>query len=145
MITFEDLAADDRVTLGPTGATREQVMAFAQAYDPQSFHLSDEAAAQTHFGRVSASGWHTTAMVLALVTDNSQWPLACRGCYEIRDLRWRWPVYPEDRLMVALTITDCDGTQDDDTGRVTLAAEMTNQDDVTVAEMVLVLAVARGA
>ena len=39
---------------------------FATKYDPQPFHLSDEAAAQTHFGRISASGWHTSAMVVRM-------------------------------------------------------------------------------
>jgi acyl dehydratase len=145
VIAFEDLSPDDRIVLGPTGATREEVMAFARAYDPQSFHLSDEAASQTYFGRLSASGWHTVAMTLALVSDNADWPLACRGCYEIRDLRWRAPVYPDDRLMATVTISACGVPRDEATGRVDLRVEMTNQDGVTAAEMTLGLAVARRA
>ncbi len=98
MIGFDDLEPGQTISLGPTGASREAVMAFARAYDPQPFHLSDEAASRTYFERLSASGWHTGAMMLALFTNNPVWPLAIRGCREIRDLCWRAPVYPDDRL-----------------------------------------------
>ena len=46
---------------------REEVIDFARKYDPQPFHLSDEAAAKTHFGRLAASGWHTCAMTMAVI------------------------------------------------------------------------------
>lgn len=143
MIAFDDLKPGKTITLGPTGASRDEVMAFAGDYDPQPFHLSDEAASRTYFKRLSASGWHTGAMMLALVTANPDWPLACRACREIRDLRWRAPVYPDDRLWAHVTITACDAPVDEGAGTVTLAVQMTNQDDNVVAEMTLVLAVAR--
>jgi acyl dehydratase len=47
--------------------TREEVIGFASKYDPQPFHLDDEAAAKTHFGRLSASGWHTGAMAMRMM------------------------------------------------------------------------------
>ncbi|MGB7757581.1 MAG: MaoC/PaaZ C-terminal domain-containing protein [Salinisphaera sp.] len=143
MIAFEDLQPGQTITLGPTGASREAVMAFAHAYDPQPFHLSDEAASRTYFERLSASGWHTGAMMLALLTNNPVWPLACRGCHEIRDLRWKAPVYPDDRLSAEVAVTDCKAAENDDTGVVTLAMRLRNQDAGTVAEMTVVLAVAR--
>lgn len=144
MIAFDDLTPGATITLGPTSASREDVMAFARAYDPQSFHLSDEAASRTYFKRLSASGWHTAAMMLALVTDNPDWPLACRGCHEIRDLSWRAPVYPDDRLWAEVTVATCDPpTGEATSGTITIAVEVANQDGDVVAGMALVLAVAR--
>lgn len=57
---FEDIAVGAKASFGRYEVTREEVIAFARAYDPQPFHLSDEAAAETHFGRLAASGWHRT-------------------------------------------------------------------------------------
>lgn len=143
MITVDDLKPGETITLGPTGASRDEVMAFARAYDPQPFHLSDEAASRTYFRRLSASGWHTVAMTLALVTANPDWPLACRACRGIRDLRWRAPVYPDDRLWAVVTVAEADAAADDGADLCTLAVAVHNQDEVTVAEMTFVLAVAR--
>ena len=59
-----------KAAFGRYEVTREEVLEFAAKYDPQPFHLSDAAAAQTHFGRISASGWHTCAMVMRMLVDN---------------------------------------------------------------------------
>ena len=65
MIYFDDLKVGDETLFGHYDVTREEVLEFARKYDPQPFHLSDEEAAKTHFGRIAASGWHTTAMTMA--------------------------------------------------------------------------------
>ena len=82
--------------------TREEVIEFASKYDPQPFHLSDEAAAKTHFGRLSASGWHTGAMVMRMMVEGwqSQEPTAGLGSPGVDELRWKKPVYPGDTLRV---------------------------------------------
>ncbi|WP_447411699.1 MaoC/PaaZ C-terminal domain-containing protein, partial [Clostridium perfringens] len=68
-------------------------------YDPQPFHLSDEAAAKTHFGRLAASGWHSCAMTMAmLVAHMNEDRAASLGSPGIDELRWLKPVYPGDRL-----------------------------------------------
>ena len=59
MIYFEDLQVGAETYFGCYEVTREEVLEFAGKYDPQPFHLSDEEAAKTHFGRIAASGWHT--------------------------------------------------------------------------------------
>ena len=56
LIYFEDFEIGSKAAFGRYEVTREEVIEFARKYDPQPFHLSDEAAAQTHFGRISASG-----------------------------------------------------------------------------------------
>ncbi|MCA8891286.1 MaoC family dehydratase [Hyphomonas sp.] len=82
--------------------TREEVIDFAGKYDPQPFHLDDEAAAKTHFGRLSASGWHTAAMAMRMMVEgwSEQEPTASLGSPGVDELRWRKPVYPGDTLRV---------------------------------------------
>ena len=96
---FEDIEVGSTARFGDYAVTRDEVIAFAEKYDPQPFHLSDEAAAQTHFGRLSASGWHTCAMTMAMLVEhlkaNDQAGLGSPG---IDELRWLKPVYPGDRL-----------------------------------------------
>jgi hypothetical protein len=67
MIYFEDLEVGEETYFGSYEVTREEVLEFARKYDPQPFHLSDEEAAKTHFGRIAASGWHTAAMTMAVI------------------------------------------------------------------------------
>ena len=96
---FEDLTVGDRASFGSYEVTREEVLGFAEKYDPQPFHLSDEAAARTHFGRMSASGWHTCAMTMAMFVEHMKAnPSASLGAAGIDELRWIKPVYPGDTL-----------------------------------------------
>jgi acyl dehydratase len=98
---FEDLEVGAETYFGSYDVTREEVLEFARKYDPQPFHLSDEEAAKTHFGRIAASGWHTCAMTMAVVArhvvDEEQAGLGSPG---IDELRWLKPVYPGDTLQV---------------------------------------------
>ena len=101
MIYFEDLVVGAETEFGSYEVTREEVIDFARKYDPQPFHLSDEAAAKTHFGRIAASGWHTAAMTMGViarrVVDEEQAGLGSPG---IDELRWKKPVYPGDTITV---------------------------------------------
>jgi acyl dehydratase len=96
---FEDLVVGSKTNFGAYQVTRAEVLEFAAKYDPQPFHLSDEAAAQTHFGRISASGWHTCAMVMSMVVENiTRMDQAGLGSPGLDELRWHKPVYPGDTL-----------------------------------------------
>lgn len=98
---FEDLTVGEKQSFGRYEVTREEVLDFAQKYDPQPFHLSDEAAAKTHFGRLAASGWHTAAMQMnMLVAHWSQHKVASLGSPGLDELKWMRPVYPGDTLRV---------------------------------------------
>lgn len=106
---FEDMMIGTRTRASRTyKVTREEVIEFATKYDPQPFHLDDEAAKDTFFGRLSASGWHTGAMVMRLMVDT--WkdtePTAGLGSPGIDELRWVKPVYPGDELMVEMELID---------------------------------------
>ncbi|AXK42536.1 MaoC family dehydratase [Erythrobacter aureus] len=96
---YEDIEIGRERAFGHYEVTREEVMEFASKYDPQSFHLDEEAAAQTHFGRLSASGWHTCSMTMAMMVENmKQEKSAGLGSPGIDHLRWKKPVYPGDTL-----------------------------------------------
>jgi acyl dehydratase len=98
---FEDMEPGAETVFGHYDVTRDEVLEFARKYDPQPFHLSDEEAAKTHFGRLAASGWHTCAMTMAViaryVVKDRQAGLGSPG---VDELRWLTPVYPGDRLTV---------------------------------------------
>lgn len=104
---FEDIQVGSKASFGSYEVTRDEVIAFAQKYDPQPFHLSDEAAAETHFGRLSASGWHTCAMTMAMVVENlKSHRQAGLGSPGIDELRWLRPVYPGDTLRCESEVLD---------------------------------------
>lgn len=102
MIYFEDLVVGSETDFGSYEVTREEVIEFAKKYDPQPFHLSDEAAAKTHFKRLAASGWHTCAMTMAVCVRfmSSGEGQAGLGSPGIDELRWLKPVYPGDTIHV---------------------------------------------
>ncbi len=105
MIYFEDLEVGQTTYFGSYEVTREEVIDFARRYDPQPFHLSDEAAAKTHFGRLAASGWHSCAMTMAVIARHVvNTEQAVLGSPGIDELRWLKPVYPGDTLHVSSTV-----------------------------------------
>jgi acyl dehydratase len=134
MLYFEDLEVGVETNFGSYDVTREEVLEFARKYDPQPFHLSDEAAAKTHFGRLSASGWHTAAMTMAViarkVVAEEQAGLGSPG---IDELRWLKPVYPGDTLHVCGKIVDKTPSRSKpDLGSFRTETTVTNQDGIPV-------------
>jgi acyl dehydratase len=104
---WEDIEIGARSSFGRYEVTREEVIDFASKYDPQPFHLSDEAAAQTYFGRLSASGWHTCAMMMRMLVDHMKTQdQAGLGSPGIDELRWLKPVYPGDTLRAESVVID---------------------------------------
>ncbi|MDV3455495.1 MaoC family dehydratase [Sphingomonas sp. HF-S4] len=99
MLYFDDIEVGFKRSFGGYQVTREEVVEFATKYDPQPFHLSDEEAAKTHFGRLAASGWHTCAMTMAMLVEHMKaHPQASLGAAGVDELRWLKPVYPGDVL-----------------------------------------------
>jgi len=99
LLYYEDIEVGVVRRFGSKQVTREEVIDFAAKYDPQPFHLDDEAAANTHFRRLSASGWHTGSMAMRMMVDNmKEHEQAGLGSPGIEDLRWLTPVYPGDTL-----------------------------------------------
>lgn len=106
---FEDLEIGAGVSLGSHTFTRGEIVDFARKYDPQPFHLDDDAARQSLFGALCASGWHTSAIWLRLLIDHrnreadlmrfrGERPARYGPSPGFEDLRWLKPVFVGDTL-----------------------------------------------
>ncbi len=142
---FEDLEVGAETEFGSYAVTREEVLEFARKYDPQPFHLSDEGAAKTHFGRLCASGWHTAAMTMAViarkVVGEEQAGLGSPG---IDELRWLKPVYPGDTLHVRGKIIDKTPSRSKpELGSFRTETTVTNQDGVPVMRFTSIVLIRR--
>ena len=131
---FEDIQVGAKSSFGRYEVTREEVIAFASKYDPQPFHLSDEAAATTHFGRLSASGWQTCAMTMSMVVENLKaHDQAGLGSPGVDELRWLKPVYPGDVLRCETEVLDKRPSQSrPEMGSFRSKVTVLNQDDIPV-------------
>ncbi len=135
---FEDIVVGTKHAFGSYSVTREEVIDFATKYDPQAFHLNDEAAAQTYFGRLSASGWHTAAMAMRMLVDNMAVnKQASLGSPGLDELRWLTPVYPGDTLRIENEIlSKRQSVSKPEMGSFQGRATVFNQHDVAVMTMV---------
>lgn len=105
---FEDYRVGDVQTFGRYAVTREEVLEFARRFDPSPHHLDDHAAAANPmFGRISASGAHSIAMLTRMMVDHwdasGQRGMGSPG-FSVRFLK---PVFPGDVLSCELLVTDC--------------------------------------
>jgi len=104
---WEDLPVGSTMELGSVTVDREEVLEFARKYDPQPFHLDDEAAARSPiFGRLAASGWHTCAMAMGLMARNFMCQAASMGSPGIEQIKWPRPVYPGDTLTLRKRVVE---------------------------------------
>jgi acyl dehydratase len=141
IVYFEDLKVGDKFDFGPLTLSREESIAFAAEFDPQPFHLSDEAAAQTHFGTISASGWHTTAlfmkMFVAAMQENPGRQAASLGAMGVDELRWLRPVRPGDTLRGTNEVIEKKASKTrPEMGIVRNKVTIYNQDDKPVLTMI---------
>ena len=142
---FEDLEIGAETDFGSYEVTREEVLDFARKYDPQPFHLSDEEAAKTHFGRLAASGWHTCAMTMAViaryVVEDEQAGLGSPG---VDELRWLKPVFPGDTLHVRSKLVEKTPSRSrPEMGSFRSQTVVTNQDDVPVLSFTSIVLIRR--
>jgi acyl dehydratase len=131
---FEDFEVGQTRHFGRYEVTRDEVLDFARRWDPQPFHLSDEGAAATHFGRLAASGWHTAAMSMAMtVAEQSQHDGGSLGAVGIDNLRWLRPVHPGDVLRMETEILETRvSTSRPEMGSVRSRITVVNQKDEPV-------------
>jgi acyl dehydratase len=100
---FDDLKVDDRFQSEPLKVTEKKLIDFARKFDPQMFHLSRNAAERTIFKGLTASGWHTAALTMALFVQTLNF---AKGAIGLGVDRLRWPnaVRPGDILTVETKI-----------------------------------------
>jgi acyl dehydratase len=140
-LTFDTLKVGDSFVLGEHFMAREEVIAFAERFDPQPFHMDDEGAA-THaiFDRLAASGWHTAAVMNLLVGPfferTSIKGLAGGG---VDKLTWVKPVYADDVLRMNMEIVDIRASKSKPhLGFITMRIQAHNQNNELVSHMMLI-------
>ena len=134
-IYFEDIKIGESHEFGSYEVTADEIVEFATRYDPQPFHLSEEAGKAMIFGGLCASGWHTCAMVMRMTVDEmqSRGATAGLGSPGIDELRWLKPVFPGDILRVKRTTLDKrESRSRPDIGSVFMETEVYNQKDEVV-------------
>ena len=130
---FEDVDVGSTAAFGTYEVTKAEIIEFAEKYDPQPFHTDEAAAADSVFGGLVASGWHTMAMCMRMLTEHPD-PLAALAGVGADNIRWRRPVRPGDTLHLRTEILDKRPAPNrDDGGYVTTGFECVNQNDETVA------------
>src|SRR5688572_26682859 len=125
---FEDFTPGQTIELGRRSITRDEIIAFAREFDPQPFHLDEEAAKTTIYGGLIASGWHTAAISMRLLYDGLVKDTVSLGSPGVDELRWVKPVRPGDTLSARLTVLECVPSRSKpDRGIVRSTIEMLNQ------------------
>ena len=133
---FDDFKPGQAFELGSRTITRESILAFAREFDPQPFHTDEEAAKETIYGGLIASGWQTGALLMRLFWDGLLHECASLGSPGIDELRWVKPVRPGDTLSLRYTVVETVPSRSKpDRGIVRSLCEMRNQDGDVVLTM----------
>jgi len=125
---FEDHIPGSVEPMGSVKVTEEEIIAFAKRYDPQVFHVDPEAAKNTPFAGLVASGWHTVALAMRLIVDNRLSRVKNVGSPGAEEVRWLKPVRPGDTLTVQATIVEARRSRSKpDRGVIKALIEISNQ------------------
>ncbi len=125
---FEDYVVGEVAEFGDYLVTEPEIVEFARRYDPQSFHIDPQAAAQSNFGGLIASGWMTGAVAMRMIVDHFISEVAGMGSPGVDELRWPRPVRPGDRLRVRARILESRRSRSKpDRGMTLIAHEVLNQ------------------
>ncbi|GHT95876.1 MaoC family dehydratase [Betaproteobacteria bacterium] len=125
---LEDLNPGDVFKSGEYTLEADEIKTFARQYDPQPFHLDEEAARDTFFQGLAASGWHTCAITMRLFVESV--PIAGGLIGAGSDVAWSQPTRPGDVLHVVSTILDITPSRSKpDRGIVTIQSDTVNQRD----------------
>lgn len=132
---LEDLEAGRRFRSARHEMTEAEIKAFAAQFDPQPFHLDDEAARASLFGGLAASGWHTAAVTMRLLVEGGA-PIAGGVIGTGGEVRWPRPVRPGDMLEVETEVLDVIPSRSrPERGMATIRSVTRNQRGEIVQEM----------
>ncbi len=136
MLYLEDFEPDQVIELGSRSVTKEEIIAFAEQYDPQPFHTDEAAAVETIYGGIIASGWHTVCLFMRLLVDGLLSDAASMGSPGVDEVRWLKPVRPGDVLTARGVIHEVIPSRSKpDRGVLRTTYEMFNQDGERVLSM----------
>ena len=141
---LEDFSAGERIELGSVTVSEEEIVAFAQAFDPQPFHLDAQAAADRGMRTLIASGWHTASLWMRLFAQTILHSANAFASPGVESLRWTAPVRPGDTLSGSITVTELAPSQRrPDRGTLWVVGEMANQHGETVLQLRTGIRIAR--
>ncbi|MDP6568108.1 MAG: MaoC family dehydratase [Alphaproteobacteria bacterium] len=135
---LEDIALGEEREFGRYEVTEDEIIEFARQYDPQPFHTDPEAAKDSIYGGLIASGWHTCAMYMRMICDDrvDDGGLSAMGSPGFDDLKWLQPVRPGDVLSVrSKVISTTPSQRRPDRGTLRVRTRIVNQHGEVVAEM----------
>ncbi len=135
LLHHEDLAPGTTLTAGAKSVSREDIIAFASAFDPQPIHLDDVAAKASMVGGLCASGFHTCAMMMRLLCDEFLLRSTSLGSPGLDEVKWLRPVRPGDTLAVRVTVLESRALQSRaDVGLCKMRFELLSRDGGVVLE-----------
>lgn len=105
-VYYEDIEVGDVREFGEHTVTKAEIIEFAEKYDPQPFHVDEDAAEESAFGELIASGWHAAAICMRMLVDGPLGEQASMGARGVDELRWHRPVRPGDTLSVRTEVVD---------------------------------------
>jgi len=133
---WEDFPVGAVREFGGKTLSRDDIVRFAREYDPQPFHVDEEAAKRSVFCGLIASGWQTCALAMRMMCDAYLLDAASAGSPGVENIRWILPVHPGDTLRVRLTVLEARVLQSKPRiGLVRNKWEMFNQKDEQVMHM----------
>jgi acyl dehydratase len=133
---FDDYVAGAVHECGCIAVEEDEIIAFGKRFDPQPFHTAPEAAAQSAFGGLIASGWHTASLMMRLFVDHYLSAVASLSSPGVDKLRWLKPVRPGDKLSLRVTVTETSRSRSKpDRGIVHSFIEVRNQQQEIVMTM----------
>jgi len=137
MLWFEAFPEGEVRVIGTKLVDADEVVAFARDFDPQPMHTDPEAAKDSYFGGLIASGWHTCAMLMRIMCDGFLLNAASMGSPGVDSVNWIRPVRPGDMLTVTRTTLAARASASrPDMGIVKTSYTIRNQADEVVMEMV---------
>ena len=135
---FEDFVVGE--IQRPSGRVRvekDDIIAFAKKFDPQPFHLDDEAGRKSIFGRLVASGWHTAALTMSLVASSEYRAASGTIGLGFDGMRWPMPVYPGDELRIESEVLEMRPSKSrPDRGLMKIRTRTLNQNGEVVQELI---------
>ena len=134
LIYYEDISVGDTRSGGSYRVERDEILDFGRKFDPQPFHIDEDAAQESPFGGLVASGWHTASICMRLMVEANLGPGGSSlGSPGVDELRWLAPVRPGDTLSVRTEVVAKRTLKSRaDRGLVTIRATLQNQDGVDV-------------
>ncbi|PVX74718.1 MaoC family dehydratase [Paraburkholderia unamae] len=103
-LSYEDLEVGKRYVIGSHTFGRDEVVQFAEQFDPQPFHLSEAAGEASMFGGLVASGWHTCSIMMGMLVRNFLRDSTSMGSPGVDEIRWLKPTRVGDTLTMTNTV-----------------------------------------